>query len=269
MSDYIMQRPSEPARIRAKTSAVLLDHHLSWTGLGRGDSFVDFGCASGEVVRAAATIVAPGRVLGLDADEAMLRFAEQESQRLGLTDIEYRQTVIGAEGSSQLPTDSFDHAWARFFLEYQLHPVDVIREMTRVVRPGGKVTLIDIDGNCIWHHPTSAGFRAELDEVMADLATTGFDPRIGSRLSTYAASAGLVDVRVNVEPYHWIVGQPDADIASAWTAKLHGIRQNYLGKLFPQKAEKAAFFDSFLALVLAEDTMTWSLAYLVQGTKPA
>lgn len=267
MSHYIMGSPDEPDRIRSKTSAILLDHHLSWADVRRGESFVDFGCASGEVVRAASMKAGGGRIAGLDADDRMLKFAADESDRIGLRNIEYRQVNIGGLGSSGLPESSFDHAWTRFFLEYIKEPVEVVREMRRVVRPGGKVTLIDIDGNCVWHHPMTKAFRARLDEVMADLATTGFDPHAGARLHSYAQAAGLVDIRQQVEPYHWIVGKPDEATAGAWAARLRGIKQNYVTRVAPGKTHMSTFFDECLSFLLADDTMTWSLAYLVQGTK--
>jgi ubiquinone/menaquinone biosynthesis C-methylase UbiE len=267
MSDYIMGLPSEPERIRAKTNAVLLDHHLSWADPSPGESFVDFGCASGEVVRAASVKVGDGRVLGLDADPRMIAYAAEESDSCGLTNIEYQQTTIAGAGSSRLEDSTFDHAWTRFFLEYMSDPVEVVGEMARVVRPGGRVTLIDIDGNCIWHHPLPPALQDDLDELMEDLSTTGFDPHAGARLARYAEQAGLVDIRQHVEPYHWIVGRPDEADAAAWTAKLNGIKETYLTRLHPDKAHMSRFFDELLAFVLAEDTMTWSLAYLVQGTK--
>lgn len=267
MSDYIMGLPSEPERIRSKTNAVLLDHHLSWADPKADESFVDFGCASGEVVRAAGVKVGGGRVLGLDADPRMIAYAAEESDRLGLTNVEYQQATIAGLGSTQLEDSSFDHAWTRFFLEYMSDPVQVVREMARVVRPGGKVTLIDLDGNCVWHHPMPRALQQDLKELMDDLHTTGFDPHAGANLARYAKQAGLDDIRHHVEPYHWVVGKPDEATAAAWSAKLSGIKETYLTRLQPDKKHMAEFFDELLAFVLAEDTMTWSLAHLVQGTK--
>jgi ubiquinone/menaquinone biosynthesis C-methylase UbiE len=262
-----MGSATEPDRIRAKTSPVLLDHHLAWAGVGPGDSFVDFGCASGEVVRAAAARSGTGRILGLDGDPEMLRFAAEESDRIGL-DIEYLRADIAGEGSTGLPSGEFDHSWARWFIEYLPDPHAVVREMTRVVAPGAHVTLIDLEGNAVWHHPTTPEFRANVDEVMANLARTGFDPHAGARLAEYARGAGLVDVREQVEPYHWVVGRPDQAAADAWTAKVHGLKENYVRRIRPDQPDMAAFFDEFLAFVMDENTMTWSLAHLVQGTKP-
>ncbi len=267
MTDYIMGLPSEPERIRSKTSPVLLDHHLTWAGLRSEETFVDFGCASGEAVRAASTKLGHARVVGLDADTRMLEYAAEESARQGLLNIEYLEASIAGPGSTPLADSTFDHAWTRFFLEYQKEPTEVVREMVRVVRPGGKVTLIDIDGNCLWHHPMSDPFRADLQEVMEDLSSTGFDPHAGAQLCQYASDAGLVGVRQQIEPYHWIIGRPDDATAAAWTTKLHSIKHTYLTRVAPQKADKSAFFDAFLSFVMADGTMTWSLAYLVQGTK--
>jgi ubiquinone/menaquinone biosynthesis C-methylase UbiE len=269
VTEYIMGLPSEPQRIRTKTNMILVDHHLTWAGVRRGDSFVDFGCASGEVVRAAAGLVGDGEVVGIDADERMLEYAAAESQRTGLANVSYRRVKIGGVGSTGLPDAHFDHAWTRFFLEYMADPVGVVREMARVVRPGGRVTLIDLDGNVLWHHPLPLQLATDLEIAMAGLATTGFDPRAGSRLREYAQVAGLVDVRQQVEPYHWIVGRPDRPTSEAWTVKLGTIKQTYSSRVSQHGSLREEFFDDLLSFILADDTMTWSLAYLVQGTRPS
>jgi ubiquinone/menaquinone biosynthesis C-methylase UbiE len=264
-----MQGVAEPDRIRFKTNQLLTRHHLDWARVGPGQSFIDFGCASGEVVREVARIVTPGRVVGVDGDPGMLAFARAESDRLELRNIDYCQARFSGRGSVPLSDDSMDHAWTRFVLEYQLEPIGVVAEMTRVVRPGGKVTLVDLDGNCIWHYPLPSQLAVDLEEVIDDLAMTGFDPHAGRRLSGYAAQVGLVDIRESIEPYHLIVGKPDEHTGEVWRRKLEGIKRNYMSNLFPGKAGRAQFFDDLLEFVLREDTMTWSLVHLVQGTKPA
>jgi len=265
---YIMDSPSEAARIRGKTSRLLIRHHLDWIGLRRGESFVDFGCASGEVVREAAALVGFGEVLGVDASADMIDCARAEARRQGLESIAYHQAEVGGVGSSGLPGDRYDHAWARFFLEYHPQPLAAVAEMARVVRPGGRVNLIDIDGNCLWHFPLPPPLSAELDEIAADLRTLGFDPGVGRRLRQYAEAVGLARVREAVEPYHYIVGAPDPLAAAAWRLKVETLRDNYVTRLFPHKASKASVFDELLSFILDEGTMTWSLLHLVQGVKP-
>lgn len=263
-----MKHEAEAERIRFKTELLVVRHHLDWAGLAAEETFADFGCASGEVLREAARIAAPADVVGLDSDPGMIAFARAESDRLELSNVRYVEARIVGVGSTPLPSESFDHAWARFFLEYARDPLGVVLEMRRVVRPGGRVTLIDLDGNCVWHYPVPSEMRRKMDVILADLASTGFDPHVGRTLADLARRAGLQGVRESIEPYHRIVGRPDDATAEAWKRKLSGIAHSYRTVLFPDKANLASFFDELLAFIMREDTMTWSNAHLVQGTRP-
>ena len=71
MSAYLMASEQEPDRIRKKTNPLVLRHHLDWVGLERGQSLVDFGCATGDVTREAARVSGSGLVVGLDGDPAV------------------------------------------------------------------------------------------------------------------------------------------------------------------------------------------------------
>jgi ubiquinone/menaquinone biosynthesis C-methylase UbiE len=267
MMTYIMESAGEAERLIAKTNRVLTRRHLAWTGLRRGESLLDVGCGAGDVVIEAARLTAPGRVTGVDASAERLDVARTRCRRLGL-DVRLEPATVSGPGSSPFPDATFDHAWARFFLEYVPDPAATVHELTRVVSPGGKVTLEDLEGNCTWHFGMSDDLRAGVDEVLADLAATGFDPHAGRHLATYATAAGLVDIRHEIEPYHRIVGTPDPVTAAAWSRKVTTIRDNYLHRLFPGKTRNAWVFDAFMEFILSDDTMTWSLLHLVQGTRP-
>src|SRR4051794_11313797 len=92
--DYIMAHAGEAARIRRKTAGLLVGHHLDWVGLRPGQSFVDFGCATGEVTRAAARLAAPGRVVGLDGDPAMVAWARAQAAGQRLGNLAYAEVTI-------------------------------------------------------------------------------------------------------------------------------------------------------------------------------
>jgi ubiquinone/menaquinone biosynthesis C-methylase UbiE len=267
-SGYIMEGPGETERLRAKTQHVLVRRHLDWTGVGRGESFADFGCGTGEVVLAAARLCCPGRVTGVDNNPDRLASLLERAEASGLTHVDSRMACISGVGSTGLKDDAFDHAWARFFLEYQPRPREVLAEMARIVRPGGRVTIIDLEGNGVWHYGMDEDLEAGLSEIVTDLRATGFDPHIGRRLPVMARAAGLIDVRHDVEPYHRIVGRPDAGTAAAWRRKIDGLRASYLNRLFPHKRHLAWVFDAYQQFLLRDDTMTWSLLHLVQGTVP-
>ena len=268
MSPYIMESEREAERLALKTDPGLVRTHLAWTGLGVGESFVDVGCGTGEVVVAACELNGGARGVGIDADEQRLAHARATTQRAGATAARFLAARIDGPGSSGLEDGAFDHAWSRFFLEYQPSPASAVDEMIRVVRPGGRVTLIDIEGNCTWHAGMDRALWRELDAIISDLATTGFDPDAGRKLTHYANGAGLVDIRHTVEHYHRVIGTPDPHTAAAWQRKIETIRDNYVDWLFPHKAHKRWVFDALFDFLMRHDTMTWSLVHLVQGTKP-
>jgi SAM-dependent methyltransferase len=268
-TDYIMGGERETERLALKTEPVLICRHLAWAGLRAGESFVDFGCGSGEVVAEAARINHGARVTALESDAERVDYAATVCRQRGAAGVQFVTARVEGPGSSGLPDGTFDHAWARFLMEYVPAPVGVVREMKRVVRPGGKVTLIDVEGNGSRHFGMSDELRLGLDKVLGDLATTGFDPDAGCRLAAQAAAAGLVGIRHEIEPYHRIVGRPDARTATAWRLKIQALRDNYVGRLFPHKADMAWVFDAFLDFLVRDDTMTWSVLHLVQGRKPA
>jgi ubiquinone/menaquinone biosynthesis C-methylase UbiE len=261
-----MESPQEAERLIAKSDRILIRRHLEWTGLRQGESFLDVGCGAGDVLIEAASLTAPELVTGADASTERLDVARTRCRSLGL-DVRLEAATVAGPGSSPFPDGTFDHAWTRFFLEYVPDPAATVHELARLARPGGKVTLLDIEGNCVWHFGMSDELRAGAGEVLADLATAGFDPHAGRHLAAYAATAGLVDIRHEIEPYHRIVGAPDAATAAAWHRKVTTLRDNYLQRLFPAKTRNAWVFDAFMEFILSEETMTWSLLHLVQGTK--
>ncbi len=263
-----MEGQGETDRLRQKTDELLVGRHLDWAKLERGQSFVDLGCGSGEVLLTAARLCSPGQAFGVDANPERLASVRRQLQSEALLNVEVLEASIVGCGSIGLPTGGFDHAWTRFFLEYLREPLGTVQEMVRLVRPGGRVTLIDIEGNCVWHHGMQPELRAGLDEVIGDLRQTGFDPHVGRRLPTLAREAGLVQLRHDIEPYHRIIGRPDDRAAEAWQRKIRGIQANYVGNLFPDKQHLAWVFDAYLEFLLREDTMTWSLLHLVQEPSP-
>jgi ubiquinone/menaquinone biosynthesis C-methylase UbiE len=264
-----MEGAEETERLRLKTEHVLVRRHLDWAGVLRRESFVDFGCGSGEVILAAAAHCRPGQVIGIDANDGRLSELRCRAAEQGLDNVQLHAASLEGPGSSGLPDDAYDHAWARFFLEYQPRPVEAVAEMTRIVRPGGRVTLIDLEGNGVWHYGMNPSLATGLATVVADLEQTGFDPHIGRRLPAMARAAGLADVRHEIEPYHRIVGRPDELTLALWRRKIQGLRANYLGHLLPGKTHLAWVFDAYLEFLERDDTMTWSLLHLVQGSVPA
>lgn len=111
------------------------------TGLGAGDDALDVCCGTGDLALELRRRVGPaGRVVGLDFSAPMLALAARKSTAAGAT-------VEWLEGNAlELPFGdaSFDAATVGFGVRNVADVPRAIREMARVVRPGGRVAILEI-----------------------------------------------------------------------------------------------------------------------------
>lgn len=106
--------------------------------LGRGQRVLDVACGTGIVARLAAQATgAPGRVVGIDANEGMLAVARTVALRPGAT-IEWRQADANA---LPLPNEAFDAVACQQGLQFFADRIASLREMRRVLVAGGRLAL--------------------------------------------------------------------------------------------------------------------------------
>lgn len=110
------------------------------------DWFLDVGCGTGWAVIQAAGRLPAGMACGIDFSPAMIQRAWQNAERLsnaqfGVADAEAIPYPDG-RFSAVICTNSFHH---------YSDPVRALSEMRRVLRPGGRVLLVDANrGGCLW-----------------------------------------------------------------------------------------------------------------------
>lgn len=103
-------------------------------GIQAGDRVLDVACGTGVLARAVSSHVGPtGSVVGLDINEGMLAVAMRQAP-----DIDWRHGRAEA-----LPFDSgiFDAVVCQFGLMFFEDRETAIREMHRVLRPGGRIAV--------------------------------------------------------------------------------------------------------------------------------
>jgi ubiquinone/menaquinone biosynthesis C-methylase UbiE len=106
-------------------------HVLSRMPVEEGDVVLDLGCGSGYAVRALRDAAGAGRAYGLDGSPEMARNARS------YTDDESVGYVIGDFGDLPFEDDSVDHVFTMEAFYYAADPVETLREVARILRPGG------------------------------------------------------------------------------------------------------------------------------------
>ena len=120
----------------------VFDEAIRSLGLPRGSRGLDVGCGIGlQAMMLGEAVGSKGRITGLDLSAGSLECAKALVRDAGLTG-----RVTFREGdAAALPFDDgiFDWAWSADCVGYAtaIDPVGAVREMARVVRPGGWVIL--------------------------------------------------------------------------------------------------------------------------------
>lgn len=92
----------------------------------------------------------PARVTGLDLTPAMLRRGQERIERAGATD--RVQLVVGQAERLPFPDATFDALTFTYLLRYVADPAATLRELARVVKPGGSIASLEfaVPGNPFW-----------------------------------------------------------------------------------------------------------------------
>lgn len=160
---------------------------LAAAALAPGEQVLDVACGTGLVSFAAARAVGPrGKVLGVDLSARMVDAAGRPVHAQQLPQAGF--TRMDAE-ALELPDGGFDAALCALGLMYMPDPAQALREMRRVLRPGGRVAL------SVWGERARCGWSAVFPiadaEVASDVCPLFFQLGKPDALARLCARAGF------------------------------------------------------------------------------
>ena len=110
--------------------------------LREGETVLDLGSGGGIDVLLSAKRVGPtGKAYGLDMTDEMLALARANAEKAGATNVEFLKGLIEAV---PLPDESVDVVISNCVINLSTDKPAVIREIARVLRPGGRVGVSDV-----------------------------------------------------------------------------------------------------------------------------
>ena len=98
-----------------------------------GLDLLDCGCGPGTITLGLAEATAPGQAVGIDLEASMIERATAVAQERRVANVRFQVADIH---ELPFPDGSFDAVFSSSVLEHLGDPVQALREMFRVLRPG-------------------------------------------------------------------------------------------------------------------------------------
>lgn len=205
--------PPEQERLRA-LNRLTNDAFVEFLQVAPGMRVLDVGAGLGILAEHVMSTFDDVHVVGVELSETQLAAAVR-GERLSYVRADVHRLPFRAA--------AFDAAYARYVLEHVGAPAVVLAEMRRVVRPGGRLAVLENDISLVRVDPPCPVFRRVWDAFARLQTELGGDGLVGRRLYRLFRAAGLRDIELSVQPeVHWH-GSP------SWQAWVRNIMGNIAG----------------------------------------
>lgn len=259
---YVLDYDEEPKRLEQQARLANFAAHLDHFACAPDAATLDAGCGPGTMTRLLAKRAPKGHATGVDTNQRYLDFARRAAADEGIYNITFTYGDI-----FHLPfTDhSFDLVWCKYVLQWLHDPLDAVKELKRVTRPGGLVVCCHFDGFALTHYPIDDAWQADAEKVFNDMV----DPFMGRKLYGMFHRLGFEKITVVAEPdrLYAVSGAIDAERRENWSTQLRTALPAVTKSMgSAQRAQE--FVQRFLAYQDREDTQSLCTLFFVTGRVP-
>jgi SAM-dependent methyltransferase len=158
--------------------------------IGPGSSVVDVGAGPGFATTDLAQIVGPGgRVLALERSRRFVEILESRALRLGLANIEARESDVGENGFGEGFADA---CWCRWLLSFVTEPRRAVAHIAAALKPGGRAVFHEYGDYGAWRTlPPDRDLERFRSLVMQSWRDSGGEPDIALHLPAWLGDEGL------------------------------------------------------------------------------
>jgi ubiquinone/menaquinone biosynthesis C-methylase UbiE len=173
-----------------------------------GMRLLDVGCGPGSITRGLAERVAPGEVIGLDLSKDTLEDARRDAAARGLTNLKFQE---GSVYALPFPDNALDVVYAHQVFQHLREREVALREMLRVLRPGGLAAVRDVDWGTAAYWPRDPRLDRWIELHRDAWYRNGGEPLMGRQLRALFNAVGVDDLEVTAAV--WCYTTPDDTIA--------------------------------------------------------
>ena len=213
--------------LRLNDQANTLDDIIHNDSIFTENSIVlEAGCGVGAQTKIIAKKNPDVKFVSVDISEKSIGEASSLVNSLGINNVEFQQADI-----YDLPfeDESFDSVFVCFVLEHLHDPQKALKELQRVLRPGGTMMVIEGDHGSTFFYPESKFAHMAIDCQVQLQKQNGGNSNIGRELYPLLKSAGLSEVIISPRMVYVDASKPqlvEGFIKNTFTAMIEGVEKD-------------------------------------------
>lgn len=206
---------------QANTLTDILHHDSIWKA---GETILEAGCGVGAQTKIIAAQNPESQFISIDISDDSVAKASQIAQSLGIKNVRFQQADI-----LHLPfeNESFNHVFVCFVLEHLANYELAMKELKRVLKTNGSITLIEGDHGSAYFYPESGEADLAIQCQVELQKRHGGNANIGRQLYPLLKAAGFEEIHVSPRMVYADDSRPamvEGFTRNTFTAMIEGVR---------------------------------------------
>lgn len=190
---YIGGYSSQVKEILAKRTASV-EAGFFLPHLRPGMRLLDCGCGPGTITVNLAEVVAPGEVVGIDLEDKQFEIGRAYARERGVSNVRFE---TGNIYDLSFESNTFDAVFAHAILYHLKTPEHALRELHRVLKPGGVIGIRDLDNGGTILTPKNQLLHKARELLDRALEYNGGHPFFGRTQRAVLRKVGFVHVQAS------------------------------------------------------------------------
>jgi ubiquinone/menaquinone biosynthesis C-methylase UbiE len=163
-------------------------------GLREGMKIADICCGCGDVALLIARELKPTIVVGVDHSAAAVDCAVQLQKEFKVLNVDFR---LGDATALLMDDELFDFVLCRLSIQIFSKPEDILKELYRILKPGGRLYLLGEDYDLIIGYPNEEEIRTVYDRAGTYGTQIGMDLYNGKKLYSILAGMRMSNIKLD------------------------------------------------------------------------
>jgi len=210
---------------QANALSDLLHHDTAYP---RASLVLECGCGTGAQTIHLAASSPEAEIVSVDLIPESLEQARARVEAVGLGNVSFQVADVF---DLPFPEASFDHVFVCFLLEHVPEPEKALLNLSRVLKEGGSITVIEGDHGSWYCHPSTPEAERTVECLVEIQARHGGNALIGRRLYPLLCEAGFRAVHVGPRLVYVDDSRPDlveGFSKNTFIAMVEGVREQEL-----------------------------------------